>query len=207
MGAPRAIRSALALSSEAEKAAILDEFVFADHELEDRAERAARFRLAQVETGEVASAVTAALLALDQEDLAANAGRTRYGYVEPTEAAWLLLEAAVEPWLEDITRRAAVGLTEAARRGGLGILEALQRIRQYASNDDLLVSGRRTTPVRPPTTSHRSSRMPGSTSPLIWVDASRRSTRIPRDPAQTGVVRSTEFLASFWQVQYSRMAL
>jgi hypothetical protein len=87
MSAPRAIRSALALSSDAEKAAILDEFVVADHELEDRAERAARFRLAQVETGEVASAVTAALLALDQEDLAANAGRTRYGYVEPTEAA------------------------------------------------------------------------------------------------------------------------
>jgi hypothetical protein len=42
MSAPRAIRSALALSSDAEKAAILDEFVVADHELEDRAERAAR---------------------------------------------------------------------------------------------------------------------------------------------------------------------
>jgi hypothetical protein len=87
MSAPRATASTLALSSEAEKAAILDELVAADHELEDRAERAARSRLAQVETGEVASAVTAALLALDQEDLAANAGRTRYGYVEPTEVA------------------------------------------------------------------------------------------------------------------------
>jgi hypothetical protein len=140
MSAPRATSSTLALPSEAEKAAILDELVAADHELEDRAERAARSRLAQVETGEVASAVTAALLALDQEDLAANAGRTRYGYVEPTEAAWRLLEAAVEPWLEDITRRAALGLTDAARRVGLGILEALQRIEDHLRNDDLLVS-------------------------------------------------------------------
>jgi hypothetical protein len=72
MSAPRAIRSALALSSDAEKAAILDEFVVADHELEDRAERAARFRPAQVETGEVASAVTAALLALDPVPAAAR---------------------------------------------------------------------------------------------------------------------------------------
>jgi hypothetical protein len=52
----------------------------------------------------------------------------------------LLLDPAVEPWLEDITRRAGLGLTEAARRVGLGILEALQRIGQYASNNDLLVS-------------------------------------------------------------------
>ena len=115
MSAPGATPSALALSSEAERAGIFDELVAADHELEDRAERAARSRLAQVETDDVANAVLAALLALDHEDLAANAGRTRYGYVEPTEAAWSLLEGAVEPWLEDITRRASLGLIEAAR--------------------------------------------------------------------------------------------
>jgi hypothetical protein len=140
MSAPRATPSALALSSDAEKAAILDELVAADDELEDRAERAARARLAQVETDDVADAVATALLALDQEDLAANAGRTRYGYVEPTEAAWFLLEAAVEPWLEDITRRASLGLPDPARRLGLGILEALQRIEEHLRNDDLLVS-------------------------------------------------------------------
>ena len=82
----------------------------------------------------------AALLALDQEDLAANAGRTRYGYVEPTEAAWSLLEAAVEPWLEDITRRASLGLIEAARRLGLGTLRALESAERHIRNDDLLVS-------------------------------------------------------------------
>jgi hypothetical protein len=83
-----------------------------------RAERVARSRLSDVETDGVASAVTAALLALDQEDLAANAGRTRYGYVEPTEAAWSVLEAAVELWLEDIAPRASLGLLDAVRRLG-----------------------------------------------------------------------------------------
>ena len=133
-------RSALAQLNEAEKAAVLDELVAADHELEGCVERAARSRLAHVETAEVASAVTAALLALDQEDLAVSAGRTRYGYFEPTEVAYLLLEAAVEPWLEDITRGAGIGLADAARRVGLGILEALQRIEEHLRSDDLLVS-------------------------------------------------------------------
>ncbi len=140
MSGPRGAPSALAVSSDGEKAAVLGELVAVDHELEDRAERAARSRLAQVQTDEVANAVVAALLALDQEDLAAHAGRTRHGYVEPTEAAWSLLEAAVEPWLEDITRRASIGLTKAARRLGLGTLEAVRRIGPHTRNDDLLVS-------------------------------------------------------------------
>ena len=140
MSASRAVPSALAVSSDGEKAAVLDELVAADHELKDRAERAARARLAQVDTDDVTNAVVAALLALDQEDLAARAGRTRYGYVEPTEAAWSLLEAAVEPWLEDITRRAGLGLTEAACRLGLGTLQALQSVDRHIRNDDLLVS-------------------------------------------------------------------
>jgi hypothetical protein len=140
MSASRAVPSALAVASDSEKAAVLDELLATDRELEERAERAARSRLAQVETGDVANEVVAALLALDQEDLAANAGRTRYGYVEPTEAAWSLLEAVVEPWLEDVTRRASLGLMDAARRLGLGILEALQRIEEHVRNDDLVVS-------------------------------------------------------------------
>jgi hypothetical protein len=140
MSASRETPSALAVSSDAEKADVLEELVAVDHELQDRAERVARSRLCDVETDSVASAVTAALLALDQEDLAANAGRTRHGYVEPTEAAWSLLEAAVEPWLEDIARRASLGLVDAVRRLGLGILEALDRIDQHTRNDDLLVS-------------------------------------------------------------------
>lgn len=140
MSAPRAVPSAIAVASDDEKAAVLDELVAADSEIEDRAERATRTRLAQVETGDVANEVVTALLALGQEDLAANAGRTRYGYVEPTEAAWSLLEAAVEPWLEDITRRASLGLTDAARRLGLGTLQALESAERHIGNGDLLVS-------------------------------------------------------------------
>lgn len=140
MSQPVPMPSALKVLSDAEKAAILDELAAADPDVEGRAERAARSRLAEVEADDVANGVTAALLALDQDDLAAHSGRTRYGYVEPTEAAWSLLEAAVEPWLEDITRRAGVGLAEAARQLAFGSFEALRRLDGHIRNDDRLIS-------------------------------------------------------------------
>jgi hypothetical protein len=74
---------------------------------------ARRARLARADTDDVTNAVVAALLALDQEDLAARAGQTRYGYVEPTEAA---------------------------RRLGLGSLQALQSVDRHIRHDDLVVS-------------------------------------------------------------------
>src|SRR5215210_7718918 len=108
--------------------------------LERRAEQAGRRLLATVTTGHVASAVAEALLSLDQDDLAAHAGRTRYGYVEPTEAAWWLLERALEPWLEDLARRARLGLEKAPRQLGLGILEGLGAVGGHISDDERLLS-------------------------------------------------------------------
>ena len=44
----------------------------------------------------------------------ARAGAHEWGYVEPTEAAWEILEEAVEPFVADIERRIALGLEDAA---------------------------------------------------------------------------------------------
>lgn len=129
----------LSLSDDAEKAAVLDVLIAGDAELARRAEEQGRRSLATVAIDDVASGVAEDLLALDQDDLAMHAGRTRYGYVEPTEAAWSLLQQALDPWHDDLRRRALVGLNEAARRLGLGILQGLQRIGD-TSNDERLLS-------------------------------------------------------------------
>jgi len=70
----------------------------------------------------------------------AHAGRTRYGYVEPTEAAWWLLEQALEPWLEDVARRARLGLEGAPRQLGLAILEGLERVGDHSGDTERLLS-------------------------------------------------------------------
>ena len=96
-----------ALSAE-EKAAVLHELTVADPRVEAAAAEAAVSRLGAVAVEDVAARVEDALRALDQHDLAARAGPTRYGYTEPTQAAWELLEEALAPWLEDIGRRAGL---------------------------------------------------------------------------------------------------
>lgn len=142
--------TALSLLDDAEKAIVLDALIAGDAKLAWRAEQERRRSLARVTTDDVASAVAEELLAFDQHDLAANAGRTRYGYVEPTEAAWRLLEQAVEPWIEDLTRRAHLRLADAARRLGLGILEGLERVGD-TTDDERLLSWAPDSLARPPT--------------------------------------------------------
>ena len=81
-------------------------------------------------SAEVADAVTS----LDMEDLNGRAGATRWGYTEPSEAAWELLEEAVEDFLEDMKRRAELGLTDAAITMCRGIVTGLYRARNTPSD-------------------------------------------------------------------------
>jgi hypothetical protein len=59
-------------------------------ELVEEAEEIARARMADVNAGAVADEVEQAVLDLDADELGTRAGRTRWGYVEPTDAAWEL---------------------------------------------------------------------------------------------------------------------
>jgi hypothetical protein len=139
-GNSQADLAVLGALTDREKAELLDALVAHDATLAARAGREARSRLATVKIADVAIAVAEELLALDHEELSRHAGRTRYGYVEPTEAAWSLLEAALQPWLEDIARRAGLGFAGAARQIGLGVLEGLQHAGDGRGNDERLLS-------------------------------------------------------------------
>jgi hypothetical protein len=130
----------LAALTDREKVEVLDSLIAKDPALAACAGREGRGVLAAVEIDAVASAVADALLGLDQEELSQHAGRTRYGYVEPTTAAWSLLEAALEPWLDDITRRAGLGFDGPARQIGLGVLQALEQVDDHGGSDELLLS-------------------------------------------------------------------
>jgi hypothetical protein len=127
-----------ALTAE-EKAEVLDHLAAATPSIALDAASYAWSRLAEIVIEDVATNVADALLALDQDDLANRAGRTRYGYVEPTEAAWQLLEGALEPWLDDIARRATLGLPDAALDLAIGTLAGLHSV-DGCTNDERLLS-------------------------------------------------------------------
>ena len=117
--------SILAACDDAERASVLAALVESDPSLRQQAEEVARQHLATVDIPAVTDTVTDALLQLGTEDLANRAGPRRHGYVEPTEAAWQLLQEVLEPWIDDLSRRAQLGLHRAAVDLGTALLHAL----------------------------------------------------------------------------------
>jgi len=76
------------------------------------------------------------------EDLASRAGRQPgLGYVHEGEAALWLVEEAVEPFVDDLQRRASLGMHEAAIQIALGILAGLCRCEDAVDGSVLAYAG------------------------------------------------------------------
>jgi len=98
--------------------------------LAKKVEALAESVIGDVSVEDVADAVEDAVRGLDLEDLHGRAGRKAYGYVEPTEAAWEMLEEEMTPFLEDIRRRAEGGQNSAALATCAGVVLGLYRVRE-----------------------------------------------------------------------------
>jgi hypothetical protein len=87
----------------------------------------------------VAEDVADELRALHLSQLADRAGpQWGGGYVDPNEAAYEMLDEVVQPYLEDLERRARTGAVQAAREIGLGVLLVLYACRDEDDNDRVL---------------------------------------------------------------------
>ena len=105
---------------------LLAEVLTAHPELLDEAEHLALDNLATVDADEVAESIEWALREADADQLAHRAGRVRgRGYVHENEAAREILQELLQPELDDIARRAALGLHDATRHIALGLLRGL----------------------------------------------------------------------------------
>jgi len=133
-------QSVLASCSDSEKASILSQLLDGEPTLRKRAEDIARRSLASVDIAAVSDLIVEATLGLGTEDLASRARRSRHGYTEPTDAAWQLLEEVIEPWIEDLRRRARLGLGQAAADLATALTLALETADERADRiDDCLL--------------------------------------------------------------------
>jgi hypothetical protein len=122
-----------------EQGQLLGELLAARPELVSEAERLALARLATVDAGEVAEDVERMLREADANQLAHRAGRVRgRGYVHENEAASEILEELLQPELDDLTRRAALGLHDGARQMALGLLCGLARCQHNVKDGTVL---------------------------------------------------------------------
>ena len=129
-------RSVLDALSAAEKAAVLDELLAARPDLRQPAEAAQV--MAGADRPAVAGDVEDALLGLGIEELDTRAGyRPGRGYVHPAEAADEILDEALQPFLDDLYRRAGLGMRSAAAGLAAGILLGLYDCR-HGNSETLL---------------------------------------------------------------------
>lgn len=164
---------ALDMLSAAEHAYVLAGLLEAHSELRSEAEQAARALLASVVIDDVADAVRSSLEAIPLNDLAARSGRIRgRGYVDETEAAWELVNEAMEPFRADLRRRTGLGLTDAAAALAVGIIAGLYRIREPEDGTVLAYAG----PDAP----------------------SEFASEIIREASQVGIVLPTDSSSRFW---------
>lgn len=129
MGKAKGVRSCVLDRLKAEEAQDVLRRLLAGHpDLGAEAEKIARSLLGEVTFETIAGEVEEAVGGFDVDDLNGRAGAHGWGYVEPTEAAWEILEEAVEPFVSDIKRRIELGLESEALEICKGVALGLYRV-------------------------------------------------------------------------------
>ncbi|MFU8858016.1 MAG: hypothetical protein ACNA8S_13560 [Deferrisomatales bacterium] len=102
--------------------------------LREEAERIAVELLSSPSADDISEGVYAAPTSLGIEALNRRAGRQRGRYIEPSEAAWELLDEAVEDAMGDMKRRMELGLEESAEVICRGMVAGLRRAEELPSD-------------------------------------------------------------------------
>lgn len=127
-------KSALAVLTAAEKATVLDELLSVRPDIRELAKTCAARLMSNEDRSAVAGDVEDALQGQDIEELNSRAGyRPGHGYIHPVEAATDVLDEALAPFLHDLERRAALGMSTAAGELAVGILLGLYQCRDSGS--------------------------------------------------------------------------
>lgn len=124
--------SVLSKVAASEAHAILRKLLERHPELCAEADALAAGLVTDVNPDDVADSVRDAMLSLDLDDLGGRAGRHSWGYTEPTEAAWELLQEAMDPFLNDLKRHIELGFEVSAVATCKGIVLGLYGTRGNA---------------------------------------------------------------------------
>jgi hypothetical protein len=109
--------------------------LYADKEVRRKLISLAEAALQKIDADEIANDVFSELNMLDVDDLYRDSGKTRYGYVEPSELAHTMAEDAVEPFVSDIAKYRDLGMKGEEMETCRGLLRGLMKYENNGSNE------------------------------------------------------------------------
>jgi len=114
---------------------ILKNLAREDPELRKKIEAMIIGILGEVNTDELAGEVCYELDAIQVEDLWDRSGRTRDGYVDPSEESWEMFDEALEPFIRDQERFKNLGQIQKAKNYGMGILQGIYHFKHESKSE------------------------------------------------------------------------
>lgn len=129
--------TALAALRTSEQAQVLANLLRTHPELAAEAEWHATTLLSAPSTDQVSTALAETLAGYEFTDMDAP----DVGICDPDDACAFLVDKAVEPYLTEIQRRAALGLTNAAHGIATGVLTGLYGLRDYEHSTEHVLGG------------------------------------------------------------------
>jgi len=120
-----------------EAVAVLRQLLERHLELRAEAERLASECMTSDSVEDIAQDVYDRMTAIDLDELNGRAGKHSWGYVEPGEAATELMDESLQDFVDDMRRKAELGLVPAAQNVCVGIVQGLYRARDTNSDGAL----------------------------------------------------------------------
>ena len=106
-----------------------------DTSIARRIEQIARDYLSGVDIEAIASEVYFDLDNIENEEVWDRSGRTRHGYVDPTEMAWEMFEEALEPFLKELKKYQELSMHTEAKNYCVGLLKGIYQFEKKSKSD------------------------------------------------------------------------
>jgi len=127
----------LAYLCEGEHAQVLSELLKRHPDLRGEANAIAVDLIDDASSDAVAEEVADLVTGIGVDELGSRSGKHAWGYVEPGQAAWDLLDESIEGFRDDMTRRCKAGMKPAAEKICAGIVLGLHGA-EDSNNDGVL---------------------------------------------------------------------
>ena len=114
---------------------ILKVLIKEDKRLEDKIYQIVVEMLSEVDSEDITIEVYNELDQLEVEELWDRSGKTRHGYVDPYEEAWVMCEEVLEPFMEEMKKYQKLGMPLDAKNYCIGIIKGIQEYERESKSE------------------------------------------------------------------------